>query len=270
MNETIETMASHASVRKFEDRDIPKELLEKIINAARQASTSSNLQAYSIIVIKDKAKKEKLSELCGNQVWVNACPVFLVICPDLRRLEKVCLRQGYDFLDSYIEMFILATVDAALVAQNILLGAESVDLGGVMIGGIRNNPDGVSELLNLPDKVYPLMGLCLGYPDQIPMIKPRLQQGMVVHKEQYDDSKFEKFIDEYEDFIRQTGLYDGPHRKVKSPIRQEPDARQPGKEVPDEKYSWCEHTARRLAADAPDVLRPHLREFLLKKKFGLG
>ena len=92
------------------------------------------------------------------------------------------------------------------------------------------------------------------------MIKPRLPQDIVVHRERYDDSLLETHLAAYEKTIRQTGLYDGPRRKVQSPT---------GKDVPDEEYSWCEHTARRLATDAPDVLRPHMREFLLKKKFGL-
>ncbi len=261
MNKTLKIMASHASVRKFKEDDIPDELLYTILNTARQASTSSNLQAYSIIIIRDKAKKTTLAKLCGNQVWVRNCPVFLVICPDLLRLGKVCVRQNYEFIDRYMEMFIVATVDASLVAQNILLGAESCGLGGVMIGGIRNKPVEVSNLLELPDKVYPLMGICLGWPDTRPMIKPRLQAEVVIHNEKYDDSQLQKLLSQYDEFIRKTGLYDGPRRKVVSPT---------GKIVPDNEYSWCEHTARRLASTAPDALRPHILEFLRSKKFGLG
>jgi hypothetical protein len=146
------------------------------------------------------------------------------------------------------------------VAQNILLGAESCGLGGVMIGGIRNNPEDVSKLLELPDKVYPLMGMCLGWPDQDPMVKPRLMPEIVIHREKYDDGKLDSYLDKYEKIIQATGLYDGPRRKVKSPT---------GKEVPDEAYSWCEHTSRRLASTAPNVIRDHLRKYLLDKKFGL-
>jgi FMN reductase [NAD(P)H] len=260
MNETLEIMASHASVRKFKKDDIPDELLYSILNAARQAPTSSNIQAYSIIVVKDKFKKTTLAKLCGNQKWVKNCSVFLVICPDLMRLKKVCNRQKYEFIDRYIEMFIVATVDASLVAQNILLGAESCGLGGVMIGSIRNKPAEVSYLLELPDKVYPLMGICLGWPDTQPMIKPRLQANAVIFNEKYDDSQLQELLNQYDEIIRKTGLYDGPRRKVPSPT---------GKDVLDDKYSWCEHTARRLASTAPDALRTHIRNFLLSKKFGL-
>lgn len=253
-------MAAHRSIRKFKAKDIPDNLLNDILTSARQAPTSSNVQAYSIIIVKDKARKDKLAELSGNQPWVSWCPVFLVICPDLLRLEKVARRQGYESNDKYIETFIVATVDAALVAQNILTGAESCGLGGVMIGGIRNNPQQVSELLELPDKVYPLMGMCLGYPDHEPMIKPRLQDKVIVHNEKYDDSKLDEYLNEYDKLIKATGLYEGPRRKVKSPT---------GKEINDDDYSWCEHTSRRMAATDPKVLRTHLRQYLLDKKFGL-
>jgi len=267
MNETLKTMAAHASVRKYKKQDIPKELLSEILDSARQAPTSSNLQAYSIIVIRDPQKKEELAKLCGNQVWIKNCPVFLVMCPDLCRLERICKYRGYDFHDEYIELFVVATVDAALVAQNILLAAESCGLGGVMIGGIRNNPAEVSALLELPDKVYPLMGICLGWPDTQPMIKPRLQHEIVIQYERYDDAELLRKLQTYDTLIRKTGrqdptdLYDGPNRKVPSPD---------GREIPDENYSWTEHAARRLASTDPKVTRAHLRAFLESKKFRLG
>lgn len=260
MNETLKIMAAHRSIRKYKNEAVPDKLLSEIINSARQAPTSSNLQAYSIIVVKDQAKKAELVKLCGDQVWVARCPVFLVICPDLNRLTKVAKRQGYKPNMHYIEMFIVATVDAALVAENILLAAESCGLGGVMIGGIRNHPDKVSDLLELPEKVYPLMGICLGYPDQGAILKPRLQPEVVIHYDKYDDSGLAEYLDDYEKIIKATGLYNGAGRKTPSPI---------GKEVADEAYSWCEHTARRLASSSPNVTRAHMRQFLLDKKFGL-
>jgi nitroreductase len=260
MNEILKTMASHRSIRKYTNQPIADDLLNEILTTSRQASTSSNLQAYAIIVVKDQTKKEKLAELCINQPWIAKCPVYLVICPDLYRLEKVAARQGYQSNDRYIELFIVATVDAALVAQNILTAAESCGLGGVMTGSIRNNPAEVAAMLELPDKVYPLMGICLGYPDYDPMIKPRLMSEAIIHHERYDDSGLDDQLTGYDKLIKATGLYDGPRRKVQSPT---------GKEVPDDIYSWCEHTSRRLAATNPSTTRTHLKQFLLDKKFGL-
>ena len=155
MQDIFKILGSHRSIRKYKDEPIPDKLLNNILTSARQAPTSSNLQAYSIIVIKDREKKKTLSNLCGGQPWVESCPVFLAICPDLYRLQKVCEIRNYKPNDQYIEMFIIAVVDAALVAQNITVAAEASGLGICMIGGIRNNPDKVCELLRLPEKVFP-------------------------------------------------------------------------------------------------------------------
>lgn len=258
MPDIFKILSSHRSIRKYKDQPIPDDLLDRILNSARQAPTSSNLQAYSIIVVKDKERKRTLAHLCGDQPWVETCPVFLAVCPDLHRLQKVCEIRDYQSNDKYMEIFIVAVVDAALVAQNIAMAAEASGLGICMIGGIRNNPDKVCELLKLPQKVFPLMGMCLGYPDHDPMIKPRLPGDAAIHNEYYDDKDFDKLITEYDEIIKATGLYDGPRRKVPSPD---------GREIPDDDYSWSEHTSRRMASQNPKTLRTHMKKFLLDRGF---
>jgi nitroreductase len=256
--EIFTLLKSHRSIRKFKPEPIPDELLSNILNAARQAPTSSNLQAYSIIVVKDREKKKTLAHLCGDQPWVESCPVFLVICPDLHRIERVCQMREYEFNDKYIEIFIVAVVDAALVAQNILVAAEGSGLGVCMIGGIRNNPDKVSTLLKLPQKVFPLVGMCIGYPDHEGAVKPRLLPEIVIHHEEYNDDNSEKLIGEYDRIMKATGLYGEPRRRVASPD---------GRVIPDDEYSWTEHSARRAASTNPAVLRAHMRRFLDERGF---
>jgi len=258
MPDIFKILSSHRSIRKYKAEPIPDDLLEKILTSARQAPTSSNLQAYSIIVVKDKEKKKTLAHLCGDQPWVETCPVFLAVCPDLHRLQKVCELRKYKSNDKHMEIFMVAVVDAALVAQNIAVASEASGLGICMIGGIRNNPDKVCELLRLPQKVFPLMGMCMGYPDHDPMIKPRQPAGAVIHNEYYNDKNFEKLIAEYDQIIKATGLYDGPRRKVASPD---------GREIPDGDYSWSEHTSRRMASQNPKTLRAHMKKFLLDRGF---
>jgi hypothetical protein len=182
------------------------------------------------------------------------------MCPDLHRLQRVCELRGYKFSDRYIEMFVVAVVDTALVAQNIVVASEANGLGICMIGGIRNNPDKVCQLLQLPERVFPLMGICLGYPDHEPMIKPRLQHEIAIHHEEYQEENLEALLADYDRIVKATGLYDGSFRKVPAPD---------GREVREEDYSWSEHTARRAASVNPAVLRAHLRQFLLDRKIGL-
>jgi nitroreductase len=261
MQEILSLLKSHRSIRKYKPDPIPDDLLDKILTSARQAPTSSNIQAYSIIVVKDKEKKKKLAHLCGGQKWVESCPVFLAICPDLHRLTRVCGTRSYEINDAYIELFLVAVVDAALVAQNILVASEASGLGVCMIGGIRNNPDQVCDLLKLPDKVFPLMGMCLGWPAHDPMIKPRLPDKAAIHREKYNDDNLENLLAEYDSKIKATGLYEGPRRKISSPD---------GRSVSDDNYSWSEHTSRRLASADPLVLRSHMLEFLRRREFNLG
>ncbi len=258
MNDIFSILRSHRSIRKYKPEPVPDELLDDILNTARQAPTSSNLQAYSIVVVKDPEKKKALARLCGDQPWVAQCPVFLAMCPDLHRLERVCRLRGYELNDRYIELFIVALVDTALVAQNILVAAEANGLGVCFIGGVRNNPEPIAELLKLPEKVLPLFGICLGYPDHDAMIKPRLVPELVIHREEYRDDDFETLVTEYDRIMRATGLYEGPRRKVKSPD---------GRIVPDEEYSWSEHASRRAASIDPKVLRAHMRAFLERRGF---
>ncbi len=253
-------LKSHRSIRRYKPDPVPEELLQRILDAARQAPTSSNLQSYSIVVITDPPRKTQLAEYCGKQAWVAQCPVFLALCPDLRRLDRVCQLRGYKFSDRYIEMLLVATVDTALVAQNIVVAAEASGLGICLIGAIRNNPAQVSALLKLPERVFPLVGICLGYPDQHPMVKPRLPEQVVIHREEYNDAGLETLLAEYDRAIKTTGLYDGPSRKIIAPD---------GREIPDTDYSWTEHTARRAATTNPASLRVHMRRFLEERKIGL-
>lgn len=260
MHDIFSLLRNHRSIRRFKPEQIPDELLDNILNSARQAPSSSNLQAYSMVVVKDKAKKQTLAHLWGDQPWVTSCPTFVVMCPDLHRIEHVCQMRGYKFNDKYIDMFIIAVVDAALVAQNILVAAEANGLGVCMIGSIRINPDQVCELLKLPAKVFPLVGLCFGYPDQEPMIKPRFQPEIVIHNEEYNDDNFESLIAEYDRIVKATGLYEGPGRKVAAPD---------GRVIHDEEYSWTEHIARRSASTEPRALRAHMKRFLESRGFRL-
>src|SRR5690606_37783014 len=106
---------SHASVRSYRPDPLPPGALEVLVTAAQSASTSSNLQTYSIIAIEDAERRRLFAELTRNAHVADA-PLFLVFCPDLHRLEVVCQRQGYPFADRYMDMFLQAVVDAALAA----------------------------------------------------------------------------------------------------------------------------------------------------------
>lgn len=188
-NETIELLQSHRSIRKFTDEPIPREMLEEILTSVQWAPSSHNVQAYSIIVVDDKEKKKALSEIAGSQKYVTECPVFLIFCADFYRLSLACEMWDTSFEVKEIENVLVAAVDTALAAENALIAARSFGLGGVMIGGIRNNPQQVKELVGLPPYTMPIMGMCLGFPDQNPWQKPRTPKDIVVHYNQYQQKE---------------------------------------------------------------------------------
>lgn len=181
MTPTIDLLRSHRSIRSFTDQPMGEEQREAIIAAAQSASTSSFLQCSSIIRITDKAKRDKLVNLTGGQPWVAQAAEFWVFCADFNRHLQICP----DAQLGRAEQLLLGCVDTALMAQNAMVAAESLGLGGVFIGGIRNSMAEVTELLGLPKFVLPLFGFCIGYPDSMPDVKPRIPQAMLVHENQY-------------------------------------------------------------------------------------
>lgn len=203
MNETLALLLNHRSIRKFTDQPLTREQVETIVAAGQAASTSSNVQAYSVIAVTEKGLQEELARLSGNQAYVHSCPVFLVWCADLSRLKKAAQqhRPGEETYEGSMENLIVATVDTALAGQNAAIAAESLGLGIVYIGGIRNQSAEVASLLGLPKLVYPLFGMCVGYPDQQPVLRPRLPQEAVLHWNGYEASRSEKHVRQYDEIM---------------------------------------------------------------------
>lgn len=181
MTPTIELLCSHRSIRHFTDQPITDAQREAIFAGARAASSSSFLQCSSIIRVTDPALREQLVSLTGGQNHVARAAEFWVFCADFNRHLQICP----DAQLGLAEQLLLGVVDTAIMGQNAMVAAESLGLGGVYIGGIRNNIDAVSELLTLPQQVLPLFGLCLGWPADRPDVKPRLPTAIVVHENHY-------------------------------------------------------------------------------------
>lgn len=181
MTPTIELICGHRSIRHFTDEPISEAQCEAIINSARATSSSSFLQCSSIIRITDKALREELVTLTGGQKHVAQAAEFWVFCADFNRHLQICP----DAQLGLAEQLLLGVVDTAMMAQNALTAAESLGLGGVYIGGLRNNIEAVTKLLKLPQHVLPLFGLCLGWPADNPDLKPRLPASILVHENSY-------------------------------------------------------------------------------------
>jgi len=180
----LEVMRRHRSVRQFEDTPVDDEQVREAVAAAQCAATSSWIQAYHLLQVTCPEERARLAELAGGQAQVRDAGAFFVVSGDTRRHRLVARREGRPYENS-AELFVLATVDASLFAQNLTLAFEAMGLGVCYIGGIRNELRAVDALLELPEGVYPLFGLCVGTPAGDPGTRPRMAPDAVWSKGRY-------------------------------------------------------------------------------------
>ncbi|MCZ8183815.1 MAG: NADPH-dependent oxidoreductase [Beijerinckiaceae bacterium] len=212
-NETLGVLAAHRSVRSYRPDPLPEGTLETLVLAAQSAATSSNLQTWSVVAVTDPARKAVLAEIAGGQKHILQAPLMLVWLADLSRLKAMADSRGQaaEGLD-YLEMATVAIVDAALAAQNAVIAAESLGLGTVYIGALRNDPGRVAALLGLPKMVFAVFGLCVGHPAEevVTGVKPRLSPEVVLHRETYGQSADPEAIARYDvamqDFQGEQGM----------------------------------------------------------------
>lgn len=242
MNQVIDLLKRHRSIRKFTQKPVSNEKVLAIIEAAGKAATSNFIQAYSVIRVTDKKNRKQIAELAGSQTWVETSPLFFVFCADLKRSKEACLFENKEMASGYTEQLIIATVDVALAAQNAMTAAESLGLGGVYIGGIRNDPDKVCELLKIPHHVYPIFGMCLGYPDEKPEQKPRLPVNVILKEDYYQENHI--------DLKRYNKICSDYYQNRSRGTRED---------------TWT----RQISGMMSVASRPHMKEFLLKKGFGV-
>lgn len=201
----IDQLLAHRSVRAFVDTPLPEGTLETLVAAAQSASSSSNLQAWSVIAVEDKERKARLSTIAGNQAHMREAPLLLVWIADLSRLDRIAERRG-EVADAnrFTELFLVAAIDAALAAQNAVIAAESLGLGTVYIGALRNRVDSVADELKLPPRSFAVFGLCVGHPDPArpASIKPRLSPSTVLHRETYSFDAEAQAVNDYDETMQ--------------------------------------------------------------------
>jgi nitroreductase len=205
-DETISLLLSHRSIRSYLPKALPSGTVETLVASAQSASTSSNLQTWSVIAVEDPERKARLSVLAGSQKHIVEAPLFLVWVADLSLLQSIAESMNVAAKSlNYVEYLIMAVVDATLAAQNAFIALESLGLGGVYIGAIRNNTQLVAAELGLPSKAFPVFGLTVGFPDPsiVTDIKPRLPQAAVLHREQYSAAAIPAAVAEYDVLVRQ-------------------------------------------------------------------
>jgi FMN reductase [NAD(P)H] len=181
--------------RRHSDRPVPEPVVRLILAAAISASSKSDYQQASVIRVEDRAQRDRLAALIPDMPWIGTAPLFLVFLGDARRLERLT---AHPVENGTLEGFFNATVDAALALQTAILAAETLGLGTCPISVLRNHIGAVGEILALPDKVFPVAGLCLGYPAQQGFVSMRLPPEATVHRDRYDESALAEAVAGYD------------------------------------------------------------------------
>ncbi|GAA0453226.1 oxygen-insensitive NADPH nitroreductase [Alkalibacillus silvisoli] len=230
MNETIDLLMQHRSIRQFKDVQLTQEQIKTIIKSGQAASTSSYYQAYTIIGVTEPQLKQQLREVSGQEYVENNGHLF-VFCADLNRMyqsqDKTTQVKMKDNIEN-TEFFMMATIDATLAAQNIAIASESLGLGICYLGSLRNNINRVNELLDLPQYVIPLFGMAVGVPDEQPDVKPRFNFDAIYHENSYQfenqhvvafDDTTERYYEERSFNTKADSWSEQIGRKLSNPMR---------------------------------------------------
>ncbi len=233
--DAIAPLIDRRVTRRYTDQDIPDSLLTALLAAAQSAPAKSDLQQYSVVVMRDKPRIKQIADWIGTMDWIATAPVFLIWCGDMRRGQRLCAHHDMPHANNNLDTFLNTAVDCTLAMAQFVTAADAVGLGTCPISYVRSHIEKVSPLLNLPAGVYPVAGLTVGWPVFRRPASMRLPQSVVVHHERYDDTNLEPEIAAYDQ-----------RRHARDPVA-------PGSQKNNDVYpprdgvGWSENVARQLS-----------------------
>jgi FMN reductase [NAD(P)H] len=233
--DAIASLIDRRVVRRYTDQDIPDALLDGLLAAAQSAPAKSDLQQYSVVVMRDRDRIKQIADWIGTMDWIATAPVFLVWCGDMRRGQRLCALHDMPHANNNMDTFLNTAVDCTLAMGQFIAAADAVGLGTCPISYVRSHIERVSPLLGLPSGVYPVAGLSVGWPVFRRPVSMRLPPSVVVHRERYDDSALEAEVAGYD-----------KRRHARDPVA-------PGSQKNNDVYpprdgvGWSENVARQLS-----------------------
>lgn len=230
--ETLQAMAERRSIRRFKPEALSLELLQMLAGVALSAPSKSDLQQRDIIIVRDKSKHAKLAEMVGQE-WIPAAPELIVFCGNNKRQRQIHQWRGKPFENDHLDAFFNPAVDAGIAMQAFVTAAESIGLGCCPISGIRNNCALVSDVLELPDYVFPVVGLGVGWPAVAGHVSVRLPLAATVHVDSFTDADIAEHVDAYDN--RRYAIHHGGQQRL---VERFGEAA---------KYTWSEDKARQYA-----------------------
>ncbi len=254
-NDTVATILARRSHRAYRTDAVPPDLLDTLFATAFSAPSKSDLQQACVVHVQDKSKQQRIADGSPGLHWIAQAPVFLVWCGDSRRIRRAADYRGHPFANDHLDAFMNAAVDAGICMQTFIIAAESYKLGCCPVSEVRNNIALLSQELQLPDYVFPVAGLCVGWPLQQNDISMRLPLTTTVKVDHYSD---DKLLAEVDDYDRRRTAAEGK--------------KDPGRQLYVEdygvaaEYGWSEHRTRQYSRPA----RADFGRYIRKQGFDLG
>ena len=237
-NDTVANILNRRSHRAFADDSVPDDLLNTLFATAFSAPSKSDLQQACVIHVQDKAKQRRIAAATPSIGWAAAAPDFLVWCGDSRRIRRLAEWRGHGFANDHLDAFMNAAVDAGICMQTFIIAAESYGLGCCPVSEVRNQIELLSDELELPQHVFPLAGLCVGWPQAQPDISMRLPLSTSVKIDRYDDSTLFDEVADYD--VRR-------EKRELTPVQQQRFVEELGEA---ENYGWSENRTRQYSRPA--------------------
>lgn len=247
----LANLANRRVHRQYLDREVDPDLLRLLCACALSAPSKSDLQQADILIIKDSEKRRILSDLLPDQTWLQTAPVVLIFLANARRLVEISKLRNKPFPNDHLDLFFNASVDAGILLSTFMRAADAVGLGCCPISVVRDHSERLSDLLELPDRVFPVAGMCVGWPKVSGSVSPRLPLECTIHEDRYDEGNLSKSIKSFD-----------TRRAKTHPLK----ARDPQQWGEVELYGWSEDKARQFGV--PQCA--DFGEFVRKKGFNLS
>jgi nitroreductase/FMN reductase [NAD(P)H] len=248
-------LAARGSQRKYRPEPLPKSLIETLCAAALCSPTKSDLQGRDIVIVEDRGIRSRINDLLTagpqGQDWIPGAPHLLVFCGNNRRQRLWHEWHGVPFANDHLDAFFNAAVDAGIALSAFMLAAEAQGIGACPISIVRNYADEISSLLGLPQHVFPVSGLAVGWPAETPRLSMRLPLDVTVHTDRYTETDLRERIASYD-----------ARRQAAQPYRRQRDTARFGTSSA---YGWSEEKARQYAS--PE--RADFGAFVRRKGFNL-
>jgi nitroreductase len=251
-NETLRQISARGSCRDFVNETLEPSLIRTLCAVALSSPTKSDLQQRDIIIIEDQAIRKQINELFPSNDWIHTTPSLLIFCANNRRQRQISQWREKDFANDHLDAFFNASVDAGIALSTFVIAAEAIGLGCCPISAIRNHSQAVSDILQLPDYVFPIAGLGLGWPEQTAEISLRIPLQSTVHTNQFSEDNIRQDIEDYDARRRQVQPYETQKHKALFGTT--------------ENYGWSEDKARQYAV--PE--REDFSEYIKSRGFKLG